>query len=207
MVDQQIPALLRGIQIDPDLLPVIRQCYVDEIAEKLGHRGDVYEAQLRAAMAAIDSEEARTLRLYASGKVSEAVWHNLWAEWQDRRDNLQRNLATIGLEQQANIQNLDDALAWIAKLAILYETQSCENQHELLRLIVERVVVDHDGNVIEVTLRPPFAYIQSIRERVKNGKTQSENAKRADHSASPHTETQCSNQVSFVDPNGGSDLA
>ncbi|TVR24694.1 MAG: recombinase family protein [Anaerolineaceae bacterium] len=202
VVDRQIPALLHNIQIDPDLIPIIRQCYVDEIAEKLGHRGDGYETQLRAALAAVDSEEARTLRLYASGKVSEAVWNNLWAEWQDRRDRLRQNLATIGQEQQANIQNLDDALAWIAKLAILYETQSLENQHELLRLIVERVVVDHAGNVIEVALRPPFAYIHSIRERVEGDQAQSENAKRADNFDSPHTGNSCSNWVSFVDPNG-----
>lgn len=75
---------------------------------------------------------------------------------------------------------LSDTLAWIEKLAILYETLSIQHQRELLRLIIEQIVVDYDGNILDLKLRPPFAYIRNIIKQVgQAGKT-----KQTNHSAS-----------------------
>lgn len=56
-----------------------------DLAEKRGHNRPGEREELIAMPAAIDQEEARTLRLLASGKISEDVWAVLWAMWQDRR--------------------------------------------------------------------------------------------------------------------------
>lgn len=192
-VDEKIKPLLHGIQVSPDLLPVIRKCYVDEISQKLGHHHESDQKQhIERALKAIDSEEERTLRLYAMGKVTEQVWDNLWAEWQDKRTNLRVSLEMIGHDEQTHIKNLDDALAWIGKLAILYETHSIEDQRELLRLIVEQIVVDNDGNILEFNLQPPFAYIQNIHQQMGHaGKI-----KQTNHVVSLSTESS-SNYVSL----------
>lgn len=172
-VDEKVQHLLHGIQVDPDMLPVIRKCYMEEIAEKLGHQHEVdQKGKIEHALKAIDSEEERTLRLYAMGKVTDQVWENLWSEWQDKRLNLRASLEMLGHDEQTHIRNLDDALvpsdtlAWIAKLAILYETQSIKHQKELLRLVIDQIVVDDDGNILEFKLRPPFAYIQNIHKQI-----------------------------------------
>ena len=196
-VDHQIAPLLQGIQVDPKLLPTIRQCYVDEIAHKLGHQEGDQKAHFERALKAIDSEEERTLRLYAMGKVTDQVWDNLWREWQDKRTNLHASLKMLEYDNQIHVKNLDDALAWIGKLAILYKMQPIKEQKELLRLIVEQVVVDNDGNILEFKLRPPFAYIQNICEQIGQGSK----TKQTNHTVSLSAE-KCSSYSSLSVPAG-----
>ena len=76
-VDGQIPKALLGIQVDPALVPLIRDSYTDEVARKLGHLRPSERKELEAALKAVDEEEARTARLFATGKITEQVWDNL----------------------------------------------------------------------------------------------------------------------------------
>ena len=48
----------------------------------------------------------------------------------------------------------------------MYNSLERSDQKELLRLMVEKVVVDPEGKV-RLELRPPFAYLQEISERVR----------------------------------------
>ena len=54
------------------------------------------------------------------------------------------------------------ALTLIAKLSILYETLSHSDQKELLRNVVERVVVNLEGEIERGDLLPPFAYLRDV---------------------------------------------
>ncbi len=92
-IEELIPAELRSIQVDPELLPIMRTYYTHELAEKLGHNRPIERERLITALNAIDQEETRTIRLLAAGKISEAVWDSLWAEWQDRRSKLRATLS------------------------------------------------------------------------------------------------------------------
>jgi hypothetical protein len=95
------------------------------------------------------------------------------------------------------LPNLDDALAWITKLAILYETQSIEDQKELLRLVIEQIVVDCDGNILDLKLRPPFAYIQKLLKQFGQvNKTKQTNSKVS------LLDLRSSVDLSLCDPNG-----
>jgi hypothetical protein len=76
-IDNRIPALLQGIQVDPELLPMIRKCYIEEIAQKLGHQETDQKAKIEHTLKAIDREEERILRLYAMGKISDEIYDNL----------------------------------------------------------------------------------------------------------------------------------
>jgi hypothetical protein len=53
------------------MLPMIRAYYTHDLAEKLVHNRPSEREQLVAALEAIDQEEARTVRLLATGKISE----------------------------------------------------------------------------------------------------------------------------------------
>ena len=72
-IDEQIPAELCSIQVDPEVLPIIRAFYTQELAEKLGHNRPSERERLVSALSAIDQEETRTIRLLAAGKVTEGV--------------------------------------------------------------------------------------------------------------------------------------
>ena len=94
-VDSQIPGILCNVQVDPERLPGIRAAYTEEIAERLGHQGPNEREELPARLKAIDDEEARMVRLFATGKITESVWDGLWAEWQDRRRHLTADIEAL----------------------------------------------------------------------------------------------------------------
>ena len=85
IVDGNVADSIGQIQVDASLMPAIRNAYSGEVAKKLGQLRPSEHEQLEAALKAVDEEEARTARLYASGKITDHIWNNLWEEWQDRR--------------------------------------------------------------------------------------------------------------------------
>jgi len=168
IVDQHVATEMTQIQVDPELIPLIRDSYTDELARKLGHLRPSEQQELQAALKAVDDEEARTARLFASGKITEHVWDSLWTEWQDRRRTLQVELGALQQKREHHIANLDMALTIIAKVGILYTKLDHSDQKELLRQMIERVVVNPEGMIIRLELLPPFSYLRHVTKRVKN---------------------------------------
>lgn len=107
--------------------------------------------------------------------VTEENWRDLWAEWQDKRQRLRGGLALLDQRCETYIADLDEALTIIAKLGILYGTLPHLDQKELLRNVVERVVLNPEGNIIRMDWLPPFAYLQEVSDRVSQGGSFSEN--------------------------------
>jgi DNA invertase Pin-like site-specific DNA recombinase len=173
-VESQLADHLRHVQIDADLLQPIREHYISEVADKLGRLRPDERTEIERALKQINEEEARVLRLYASGLVTEENWKNLWAEWQDKRQRLQANLDLLDQKCETYINDLDDALTLIAKLGVLYGKLSRSDQKELLRNVVERVVVNPEGKIARVDLLPPFAYLQDVSGKVGGGEGTSE---------------------------------
>ena len=124
-------------------------------------------SQLKAALKAVDEEEARMMRLYATGKITETVWDNLWAEWKDRKHKLHRSFEILEQEQEMHIINLDAALEIIAKIGVLYNNLERGDQKELLRQVIERVVVNAEGR-IRLELRTPFVYLKDLTDEIRS---------------------------------------
>ncbi len=168
-VDSLIPAELMKIQVDPELIPQIQASYKEEVADKLGRIRPDQRVDLRRKLKDIDEEEARALRLYASGKFTEQVWDNLWTEWQDRRRRLRQTLESIETSNAMHIANLDAAITVIAKAGVLYGKLERSDQRKLLREMVDRVVVSPEGTILRMELLPPFAYLKEVIDRVREG--------------------------------------
>jgi DNA invertase Pin-like site-specific DNA recombinase len=168
-VDGQIPKELMKVHVDGELVPLIQESYTEEIAQKLGHLRPNEKESLRTALKAVDEEEARAARLYAIGKITEGIWDQLWEEWQDRRRTLLFNLEVMEQKHDYYIANLDAALKIIAKVGILYRKLERGEQKDLLRQMIERVVVNPEGQIKRLELLPPFAYLQKVTKRVKKG--------------------------------------
>ena len=120
-VEDQLASYIANTRIEPDLLPLVKAQYTEEVAQKLGHRSPSEKQKVEVALKAIDAEEARTLRLFAAGMVSEDNWRGLWAEWQDRRNTLKRALIVQESDTTATIAGLEDALHIISKIDVHYE--------------------------------------------------------------------------------------
>ena len=166
-VEDQLASYIANTRIEPDLLPLVKAQYTEEVAQKLGHRSPSEKQKVEVALKAIDAEEARTLRLFAAGMVSEDNWRGLWAEWQDRRNTLKRALIVQESDTTATIAGLEDALHIISKIDVHYERLNFSNRKALLRALVERVVVDATGNVIRIELHAPFAYLNDLKNKVQ----------------------------------------
>jgi DNA invertase Pin-like site-specific DNA recombinase len=164
-IDNQIPKALEKIQVNPKLLPAIREAYSNDLARNLGKLRPDERTEVEADLRRIDEEEARSARLFAAGKITEAVWDALWAEWQDRRRTLRANLELMDLQHDHHVSNLDTALKIIAQVGLLYNGLKRSDQQELLRLMVEKVVVDQTGKV-RLELRSPFAYLHRVSKQV-----------------------------------------
>jgi DNA invertase Pin-like site-specific DNA recombinase len=205
VIDTAVAEYVRRIQVDPDLIPLVRASYTKELQDYMGHSRPDQRAQMQLMLKQIDEEEARSLRLYATGKISQEIWEGMWSEWQDRRQIIQRTLETMQQEHQIHIDNLDMALQMIAKIGTLYNDLQRSERKELLRQVVERVIVDDDGQVI-LELRSPFAYLNamvdgirranlSAEKTVKHGRTARKNV----GSVSPAVYLeQCSSYAQFV---------
>ena len=203
IVDQQILVEMTRIQINPELIPIIRESYTDELARKLGHLRPSEQTELQAALRAVDDEEARMARLFAGGKITERVWDNLWAEWQDRRRTIQMNLEALQQKRENHIANLDAALTVIAKAGILYNKLERSDQKELLRQMIERVVVNPEGMITRLELMSPFSYLRHVTQRIQNvGGVFSEEKTNANPEVGA-----CSDYIPLCDPTGNRTLA
>ena len=195
-IDDQIPILLKGIQVDPEQIPTIRSVYTHDVAMKMGHLRPDEKTQVELALKAVDDEESRSLRLYAAGKITEAIWDSLWREWQDRRNQLRRSLNALQERQQTHIENLDMALQVISNVGIVYNELSRDDKRELLRQMIERVIVDSSGNA-KLKLRTPFTYLYDISDQIRSineeSKSSRENTKTV--ISDGLGESECSTQV------------
>ena len=183
------------IQIDPDLLPLIRDSYTDEIADTLGRMRPDQCADLERKLKEVDDEEARALRLYTMGKITERVWDSLWEEWQDRRRSLRHALESLQARNEVHVANLDAALTIIAKVGILYSKLDRDSQKKLLREMVDRVVVNPEGTILRMELLPPFAYLKEVTDRVRQ---ESEDTGRKTKTSAQAG--QCSSLISLGEP-------
>ncbi len=169
LIDNQVAEALFRIQVDENLMPSIRETYTSELAAKLGHLRPDEREEITRTIKSIDEEETRMARQLAAGRISDKTWEVLWIEWQDRRRTLRKTLDVLDARKSTHIANLDAALTLIRKVGILFSKLERSQQRELLREIVERVVVNREGKLIRLELLPPFAYINDVSKRVTKG--------------------------------------
>jgi hypothetical protein len=110
----------------------------------------------------LDEAELFFARQYQTNRFTEESWERMSREWRDQRIAIQNALHIIVCDQEAQVANLDDALKLISKAGILFEGLSAKGQRELLRLMVEKVVIGLEGQIARVDLRAPFGYLTRI---------------------------------------------
>lgn len=185
-LDKKVSEFIKQIQVDPELIPQLREYYARELKEKLDDIKPDERTTIKQALELINQEEERTLRLFAAGKVTEEIWNTLWHEWQDRRQKLQENIELLEQQIDVHIKNLDVALHIISKIGVLYDGLDKKQKRNLLRDVIERVVVDTQGNILKLELKSPFAYLQGLKEQIgseQESRNSALNGKTPDHLA------------------------
>lgn len=168
-IDVQLGNILKQVQLCDEQIELVRNYYTTEVRQRIGSKHPSEKAEIEANLRSIDEEEKRTARLYAIGKITDYVWDSLWREWQDRRYALRASLEALAYKSEYHISHLDDALNIISQIGVLYERLELRDQKRLLHEVVDKVVVNKQGNILRLELLPPFAYLSNVSEQIGDG--------------------------------------
>jgi len=109
-----------------------------------------------------DEAELFFARQYQAQRFSEESWERMSREWANQRLHIQALLQAIVHDKRGQITDLDDALTIISEAGTLSLGLLPEGQQDLLRLMIDKVVLDPQGNILRVELRPPFGYMVEL---------------------------------------------
>ena len=161
-IDLHIPGWLARIAIDLQRIPVIREAYRQQVAEFHEQDRGQMSKKIRTQLNQLNGEEARLACLYITGKISEATYDHLRAEWQENIRTAEAKL----FEAERSIQNvqvdLDLALILLANASILYERLEEKDQARLLKILAKRIIVNPDGLITDQELHSPFTYLRNL---------------------------------------------
>jgi hypothetical protein len=164
-IDDRIPSWLQGISVDPEHLPTIRELYQGHLKRVTAADLEVRLAELQRHTAQLRQEEARLARLFLVGKLSEEVYDQLRAEWQEKALHAQNRLDHLEREVGNYLDDLDTALVLLARAGALYERLDKKQRSTLLQILARRIIVDAGGEIIDHELHSPFTYLTSIKTK------------------------------------------
>ena len=165
-VDEQIPDVLRMIEVDPDMVPFMREHFERHLSHKL-KPNKTHAEKLEQELASVKQQRKIAYREYVQGVVIQEEWRAMAANLQYRRQILENELSNMDREQSVILHDLDTALEILHRISELYARLEVKQQRELLRLVVNQFIVDEQGIITEVVLHPPFLYVMDVQESVK----------------------------------------
>jgi hypothetical protein len=199
-IDPQIPTHLQSIQVSPDAIPQIRRAYQSDVSSYTSaHTSE--QQSLEGALVRVKDKELNLWRAFTEHGMRAEMFEKLAREYQDEQDRITFALKAIQQENRETIANLDAALAVIAEIGARYERQDVERRRDILRQVVERVVIDAGGNVLRLELRHPFVYLHELAgDNGNRGQVQRNRKRGAGKQTSSLNGTGCSFHLGFGDP-------
>ena len=161
-VDEQIPNMLAGIAVDPELIPSIREIYQNQIKRITQDDKAEMLIQLKQKLSSLKEEEARLARLYISGKMSEQIYDQLRMEWQEKSINAHIKIKELEFDTSRFLDDLEVALVLMTELSTLFDRLEDNQKHILLKTIAKRIIIDPQGEIISCELNSPFAYLFAL---------------------------------------------
>ncbi len=166
VVDEQMPVHLEAIQISPDLLPLIRQAYLSDVARYTCDH-DRERQELDAALNRLELKEVNLWRAFTEHGMRAPIYEKLSREYEDERIYIQRAIQALQQDQAEYITNLDSALMVIAEIADHYLLHTPQRQRDILKQMVSRVVINPEGRIVRIEWKPPFDYLDGLRHSGK----------------------------------------
>ena len=169
VVDMRIPDWLSGISINGGNVAAIQKTYQREIKAVTSDNREVSLDQLRRKFQILKEEETKLGRTYITGKISEEAYDNLRVEWQEKILNLKWKIQEMEFDASKHLDDLDVALALLQNIGMLSQRLDNKQKNNLLQLVVKRIIINREGEIISHELHSPFSYLSSLVTR-KNGK-------------------------------------
>jgi len=164
VIDEQIPDWLDAIQIQPQRLPAIRQAYREHLAKLTGPSRREQIEQLELHLQQIQAEEASLVRLFLKKQINHQTYEKLRHEWQTKLKEKEQKLAEMKEDAGAYIDDLETAIGLMACLPELFGQLEKRKQSKLLKLLIQQMVVNKEGEIQTVQLLSPFEYLRSVEQ-------------------------------------------
>ena len=161
-VDAQFPDWLSGITIDSDVVSEIRKIYQTEIQKVTSKDKEETLYQLKRKLHLLKKEEANLGRLLITGKISEEAYDKLRVEWQEKILNLRMKIEEMDFDAGKYFDDLEVALVLLANTSTLYERLDEKQKNNLLRILVKRIIINREGEIISHELHSPFSYLTTL---------------------------------------------
>jgi DNA invertase Pin-like site-specific DNA recombinase len=168
IADDQISTWLKGIAIDPELVPLIREVYQEEIREAKQEDRDVKLEDLKNQIARLKKEEARLARLLIIGKITESTYDQLRVEWEEKLRHAKSNLKEMERETTLHLDDLEVAVTLLSQVSVLFDRLDENEQAKLLQILINRIIVNPQGEIIDHELNSPFVYLRTIVDRLQS---------------------------------------
>lgn len=136
VVDDQLPAWIKDIAIDQDLIPVLRDKYQSQIKQAAEINNGDNVGQLQRRLASLKQEKARLWRLLITGNMSDEIYKQLRTEWQEKVRNIQLRIRELKHSSHQHLDDLEIALVLMAKLPELFLRLDEKQKTFLLQILL-----------------------------------------------------------------------
>jgi hypothetical protein len=168
IVDEQIPEWLKGLAIDSALLSEIQGTYKSEIKSKTQDDKENQIEKLKKRLSSLETEESRLARLFMAGKINEDVFDQLRQEWQEKVRQVEATLKELEFDASTYLDDLDVALTLLTNISTLYERFKEKKRTELLQVLLRRIIINRNGEIISYELHSPFSSLVSLVANMNN---------------------------------------
>jgi site-specific DNA recombinase len=162
VADDQISDWLNGITIDSKITPEIRKIYQNEIRKLTSENKEVTIDQLKRRLLLLNEEEANLGRLLITGKISEKAYDKLRSEWQEKTYHLRMKIEEMEFDASKYLDDLEVALVLLANISTLYDRLDEKKKNNLLQIVVKRIIINQEGEIISHKLHSPFSYLSTL---------------------------------------------
>lgn len=163
IVDTQVEAWIQHIHIEPSYIPLLKQAYREHIELRVNLRRQNDQMALQEELEKLAKYEKVIYMDCLKGRITEELYTELWRDFNDQYQKTRAALEHLGREKEYFFKGLDDAVRLLAKIGILYNRLESKQKRQLLLHLIERVVVNREGLIVKMDLRPPFGYLTSFR--------------------------------------------
>ena len=153
-LEEPVWAEVKRVIQDPDLIVA----GIDALDSQGGAGLEAEIAQAERDLRSIQMEEDRAIRLFVSGKITEAQLDHQRRFITERLESARSRLDDYRAREAGGAEKrrlMEVVLAWAREVGKGLDDLTDEQRKEILQMIVERVVIDRDNNV-DITLAIPI---------------------------------------------------
>ena len=153
-LEEPIWSEVKRVLQNPDLIVAA----IDTLDSQEGGGMEEEIAQAERDLRSIQMEEDRAIRLFVSGRITEAQLDDQRKLITERLDSARAKLDDYRAQEASGAEKrrlMEEVLAWVREFGQDLDELTPQERHDYLQMLVEQVIIDRDNNV-DITLAIPI---------------------------------------------------